>query len=140
LSSLFDTSAVIGLLERQAPDLIDLVTAESRQVAISTVTLGELERGAQNSRSPERRLTLSLAYKSMLHVPIDTVSGPDCFGFVASNTSRKVGGLDCWIAATAVVGGFDLVTQDRALAERLERIPWKTSTWRKPAIVCIDVS
>jgi predicted nucleic acid-binding protein len=51
-----------------------------------------------------------------------------------------VGGLDCWIAATATLGDFDLVTQDRALAERLHDVPWSESPWRAPTVVHVDLA
>jgi predicted nucleic acid-binding protein len=139
LSLLFDTSAVIGLLERLSPETRRLVTSSPTRVAVSTLTLGELERGVRPDPTPQRLHTLSMAYTAMDHLLVPVASGPACFGHVAAHTSRRVGAVDCWIAATAVLGGHSLVTQDERLANEVAGVSWADTPWKAPQIHFVSV-
>jgi predicted nucleic acid-binding protein len=136
---LFDTSAVIGLVERHSAALRDIVARNSVAVAISTMTLGELERGVRSRPTPLTQHTLDVASGTMRHVPIDDLVGPACFGHIASTVSRRVGRIDCWIAATAVINRHELVTQDRRLASELNDVDWSLTAWNAPDIIYVPV-
>jgi predicted nucleic acid-binding protein len=137
---LFDTSAVIGLVERHSIALRDIIARNSGAVAISTMTLGELERGARSRPTPLTQHTLDVATGTMRHVPIDDLVGPACFGHIASRVSRRVGGIDCWIAATAVINSHELVTQDQRLASELNHVDWSLTAWKAPNIIYVPVN
>ncbi len=139
MTLLLDTSAVIGLVERHSPALRDIVARNSGAVAISTMTLGELERGARSRPSPLRQHTLDVATGTMQHVPIDDLVGPACFGHISATVSRRVGGIDCWIAATAVITGYQLVTQDRRLAREISDVDWLRTAWNAPDVIFVPV-
>jgi predicted nucleic acid-binding protein len=136
---LFDTSAVIGLVERHSAALRDIVARNSGAVAISTMTLGELERGVRSRPTPLTQHTLDVATGTMRHVPIDDLVGPACFGYIAATVSRRVGGIDCWIAATAVINGHELVTQDRRLATEISDVDWSCTAWNAPEVIYVPV-
>jgi len=137
---LFDTSAVIGLIERQSDQLRQIVARSASTVMISTMTLGELERGVRSRASVLAQHTLDVASTTMEHLPIDELAGPACFGFVSSSVSQKVGGIDCWIATAAVVGAHQLVTQDSQLASEVEQIDWTATAWLTPQVTYVPVA
>lgn len=137
---LFDTSAVIGLLERQDPQLRDLVARSSSEIAVSAITLGELEHGMHTNPSEVRRETLAVATGAMDRVDIDGLFAPSCYGFIRSNTSRRVGPLDCWIASAAVIAGFILVTQDAQLDHGLSGIEWSESPWDAHDAILVPIA
>lgn len=136
---LLDTSAVIGLFERQDTRIRALVSRTPVEVAVSAITLGELEHGMHNNPTDIRRETLAVASGAMTRLDVDGVFTPSCFGFIRSETGRRVGVLDCWIASSAVVSGLDLVTQDAHLERELGEIDWSTSPWVAPAVVLVPV-
>ncbi len=140
MALLLDTSAVIGLVERRSIALRDIVARHSGAVAISTMTLGELERGVRARPTPLTQHTLDVAAGTMQQVPIDELVGPACFGHIASSTSRRVGGIDCWIAATAVINNHELVTQDRRLATELNQVDWSLTAWNAPEVIYVPVN
>lgn len=136
---MLDTSAVIGLLERHDQRLRALVARTSAEIAVSAITLGELEHGMHTNPTPTRRDTLATAAAAMVRIDIDGTFAPACYGFIRSETSRRVGRLDCWIASSAVIAGLDLVTQDAHLDQGLRAIDWSTSRWETPTVVFVPV-
>lgn len=75
----------------------------------------------------------------MMHVDVDGVTGPECFGMIASQVSRRVGQIDCWIAASATLTRSELVTQDRRLADELGTVDWVGTAWRAPTITYVPI-
>jgi predicted nucleic acid-binding protein len=136
---LLDTSAVIGLFERQDPRLRTLVSRSAAEVAVSAITLGELEHGMYTNPSEIRRETLAVASGAMTRIDVDGMFAPRCYGFIRSETSRRVGGLDCWIASSAVTAGLDLVTQDAHLDLGLAAIDWSKSPWETPTVIFVPI-
>ena len=66
-SLLLDTSAVIGLLERETPSLKRLIEEETLPIHVSVITLGELHHGVEGSSDPvtrQRRRTSLEAIKT----------------------------------------------------------------------------
>ncbi len=123
----------------QDPRLRSLVSHNATDVAISAITLGELEHGMYTNPTGTRRNTLAAASSAMTRIDVDGTFAPTCYGFIRSQTSRKIGPLDCWIASSAVISGLDLVTQDAELDKGLATIDWDNSPWETPTVVFVPV-
>lgn len=137
---LLDTSAVVGLVERRDDTIKTLVTRSDAMVAVSTISIGELEHGVRRAPHPSRDETLRFAVNVLDRLPVDDALSPPCFGYIASQVSRSVGASDCWIGATAVITGYELVTQDQAFATALGRVDWSTTAWKPPTITYVPVA
>lgn len=88
------------------------------EVAVSVVTLAELELGVLLAAEPgarARRLgTLNRVRDSLEALPVDEVVASAFAGLVAElrHGGRRLGVQDAWIAATARAHGASLCTQD----------------------------
>lgn len=137
---LLDTSAVVGLVERRDTTIRSLVSRSDVNVAVSTISIGELEHGARRTPNSIRDETLRIAADVLHRLEIDDALTPPCFGHISVQVPRAVGVADCWIGATAVVNGFDLVTQDRAFADQLARVDWSGTAWKAPTVTYVPVA
>jgi predicted nucleic acid-binding protein len=88
------------------------------ELAVSTITVGELELGVLRAPDPEaraRRLaTLAQVRAAFFLLPIDDVTA-SCFarlGDEAISAGQRPSQNDLWIAATAMRHGVAVVTQD----------------------------
>lgn len=87
--------------------------------AVSVVTIGELTLGvlaATDDETRSRRLaTLSLAESSYAPLVVDPDVARTWAGLTARGRTlgRRTPVNDCWIAATAIVHGLVIATQDR---------------------------
>jgi len=88
------------------------------EIAVSVVTAAELELGvlrAPNAGTRATRLATLLRVRAeypLLHIDDTTAS---CFARIADQelrARRKLRRHDCWIAATALQHGADVITQD----------------------------
>lgn len=136
---LLDTSGVIGCFERRDPTLISMIARADLAAAVSVITIGELERGVRN-RADRGRLESLRAAQAMHRIDLDGVLGPSCFGVISSQVKRRIGALDCWIATSAVLGQYELVTQDQHLAEQLAGIDWSGTSWKPPTVTYVPVA
>ena len=114
---LFDTSAVVSLVERADGQAIDLVRQSADRPFVSFVTLAELHVGVRAaSDEPTRSLrarTLRRA-ESFRQLPIDRT----ILDAYADARLARIRGNDAWIAATARLADAHLVTADEVLATR----------------------
>lgn len=114
---LLDTSVFIA--SETGRRLTDI--ALPREVAVSTITIGELRAGvlaARDAATRDRRLRTYLAASALAPLVLDTaVAEAWALLRVALRDAGQVMGVnDSWIAATAIAHDVPLVTQD-------ERIP-----------------
>lgn len=117
MTLLFDTSAVVSLVERASEPAADLIRNSGDRPFVSFVTIAELHVGV--ALSPDaasrtvRERTLSRA-RTFRQLPV----GEAILDHYA--TARRAGlrGNDAWIAATAVQVGANLVTADDVFARR----------------------
>lgn len=122
---MLDTSAVIGWVELQSPELLAHLRdrGEDAVPRIHTVVLGELERGVASAPddaiASRRTSTLTFARDDLAVTAWEAGEQAHLFGLVSASISRKLSQNDCWIAAAAIAEGCELVTQDRNLADRL---------------------
>lgn len=125
---IFDTSAVIGLIERRSLVLIDIVKTLGRPMTRSITVYGELRHGAALADRPgqsDRERTLDryqrLSEWSASETALDDVG--QTYGDVSATASANdltLGMNDRWIIAECVVLGARLVTGDRRQARVAE--------------------
>lgn len=122
--TLFDTSAVIGMIERRSPTMIEIVKELGRPIVRSITVFGELRHGSaviDRSGQTDRRRTLAsyvqLSEWSEAEVSLDEVG--QAYGDVSATASENGIGLgmnDRWVIAECVTQRARLVTGDRAQA------------------------
>ena len=128
--TIFDTSAVIGLAERQSPALIEIVKALGQPLTRSITVYGELRHGAavaDRPGRPDRQRTLAryeqLSAWSEFEVSLDAVG--QAYGDVsaiATESGVALGMNDRWIIAECVTQRARLVTGDRQQARLAELV------------------
>jgi predicted nucleic acid-binding protein len=128
--TLFDTSSVIGLAERQSLVLVDVVKALGQPLTRSITVYGELRHGAavaDRPGQPDRQRTLAryeqLSEWSEFEVSLDAVGqayGDDTA--IATENGVALGMNDRWIIAECVTQRARLVTGDRRQARLAELV------------------
>ncbi len=124
-SALFDTSAVIGLLERRSTDLIALVTDLDRPIVRSTTVCGELRHGVglsdrdpiESRRSQTLHEYLSLSVWPDVEFELDELS--ELYGAVSATSAQpelRAGMNDRWVIAECLAYRSGLVTGDQRQA------------------------
>jgi predicted nucleic acid-binding protein len=114
MRALLDTSIFVA---REAGRPMDTIP-EFERTEVSVITLGELTAGvlaASDDQRPMRLATLTYAEASWEPLPVDAEVARR-FGEVMADLrrrGRKLPVLDALIAATALVEGIPVVTQDR---------------------------
>jgi predicted nucleic acid-binding protein len=119
MTLLFDTSAVVSLVERASESAASLVRTDGDRPYVSFITIAELHVGV--ALSPDaptrtaRQRTLSRAQR-FRQLPIED---PILDHYT---TARRAGlrGNDAWIAAAARQVGATLVTADEVFARRAD--------------------
>lgn len=119
MSLLFDTGAIIRLVELKRRDVIELLRANGGQFSYALATLGELHRGVSAARDEAshsiRGSTLRVTLRRG-NVLLPTQETALRWGTLAAITPRRVVHNDLWIAATALEHALTLVTSDVDLA------------------------
>jgi tRNA(fMet)-specific endonuclease VapC len=107
-----------------------LAEYDNDTVAISTITLAELEFGVANSADPDRnRTALYLFASAFVQLPFTTVDAYH-YGLIRAYLSKKgsvIGPYDMQIAAQALCRGMTMVTHNTREFERvpgLEVVDW----------------
>lgn len=119
MSLIFDTGAIIRLVEGKRRDVIELLRSHEGKFSYALATLGELHRGVSAARDETshgiRGETLRVTMRrGELLVP--TRQTALRWGTLAAITPRRVVHNDLWIAATALEHALTLVTSDVDLA------------------------
>jgi tRNA(fMet)-specific endonuclease VapC len=130
---LLDTNILIFLMKKGNRKLIEKISRrEYGSLAISSITLAELEYGAENSSDPELNRSVFLGVLSAVNV-IDF--NDDCayeYGKIRHGLKRKgtpIGPMDMLIAATAKAYGLTVVTNNTKEFDRVEGL--KVQDWTK---------
>jgi tRNA(fMet)-specific endonuclease VapC len=113
---LLDTNICIYLIKRQSKALLARITAHApTEVAMSSVTLTELEYGVEKSAAiAKNRRALDLFVAPFEVVPFG-VEGARVYGRIRAELERRgraIGGLDLMIAAHALSLGATVVTNN----------------------------
>ena len=128
---LLDTDICVYLIRRRSESVIaQLRRCEPGDVAISTITVSELEYGAQKSAAPLRnRLALAGFLAPLLIIPYDDVAAAR-YGTIRAALERQgvpIGGMDMLIAAHAVACQLTLITNNE---REFRRVPGlKVANW-----------
>ena len=114
---MLDTNVCVELIRGRAPAIFDrLRRFDVDEVALSSITLAELEYGAAKSSNPARHRELLAKFLAPLAVlPFDTLAG-ESYGDLRAALEREgtpIGPLDTLIAAHAVSLGATLVTNNQ---------------------------
>lgn len=121
---LLDTDICIDIIRRRDVTLVDqFLTEEGATLAISAITLAELEYGAANSRDPERNhLAVSLFASAFEVIPFDSQHAR-IYGEIRTYLNKKgmmIGPHDLQIASQALYQSMTLVTRN---TREFSRIP-----------------
>jgi tRNA(fMet)-specific endonuclease VapC len=123
LKYLLDTNIAIYTLKNRPAAVREIFKRHAGQMAISTVTLGELVYGAERSSQPERNLADIEGFAARLSVlPFDEPAAAH-FGQVRAELYRRgkpIGPYDMMIAGHARASGLILVTNN---VREFERVP-----------------
>jgi predicted nucleic acid-binding protein len=116
--AILDTSVYIGQEQQRRLRLPD----PSPEIAVSVVTLAELWAGLRSATDDQARVVRLQTLEGALAVPallIDRVVAHAWADLRESLRSlkRKMPGNDSWIAATALVHGLPVMTQDDDFAD-----------------------
>ena len=121
---LLDTDICVFMLSGREPNVrLRMQTVPAADIAISTVTKGEMYSGASRSQQPartgERQLDLFLRYDSL---PFDDVAARE-YGRIdglLKSRGMSIGPLDTQIAAIALAHNLTLVTHN---TRHFKRVP-----------------
>lgn len=123
LKYLLDTNIVIYTMKNRPQQVKKHFERHDSQMAISTVTLGELVFGAEHSQRVEQNLADIEAMVARLEVlPFDTKAAYH-FGQIRARLyrlGRPIGPYDMMIAGQAIASGLKLVTNN---VKDFQRIP-----------------
>ena len=113
---MLDTNVCVELLRGRAPRVYErLRTYEIDEIAVSSITLAELQYGAAKSTRPARHEVLLAEFCAPLAVlPFDTIAA-QTYGRVRTaleRTGTPIGPLDTLIASHALSLGLTLVTNN----------------------------
>lgn len=123
---LLDTNICIYLIRHHPPQVIDrLKSCEIGEVAISSITLAELEYGAAKSSRPEQNREALLSFAAPLEIlPFDGQAALHC-GEIRAGLERSgqpIGAMDLLIAAHARSIPLKLVTNNIREFSRVPRL------------------
>ena len=102
-------------------------------MAISTITLAELEHGACNSSRPEQNAVALSSLLSIIEVLPFDAKAAQAYGKVRTDlqkAGRIIGPLDMLIAAHAISSNLTLVTNNTKEFTRIKNI--KVENWVSP--------
>jgi len=130
---LLDTNILIFLMKKGNKKLIDKISRqEYGALAISSITLAELEYGAANSSNPETNRSVFLGTLSAIDVLHFDDNCAYEYGLIRQKLKVKgtpIGPMDMLIAATAVANNLIMVTNN--VKEFIQVEGLKVQDWTK---------
>jgi tRNA(fMet)-specific endonuclease VapC len=113
---LLDTNICIYIAKGQPEAVRNRFEALSiQQLAMSTITVGELRFGAEKSQSRARALATIAQLVQMIQPCALPMAAAEHYGHVRATLSQQglpIGNNDLWIAAHALAEGWTLVTNN----------------------------
>ena len=121
---MLDTNICIDMIRRPASRVFDHIQqVQPGDIAISTITLAELQCGVHKSSNPSKNAKLLIEVCSVLDIlPFDN-NAAAAYGMVRSQLESKgipIGPLDGLIAAHALSLGITLVTNNMREFKRIK--------------------
>lgn len=113
---LLDTNICIYIAKHNPPAVREhFARHAASELAMSTITLGELRFGAEKSQARERALSTIAQLEGLLSVYPLPVSAGEHYGQIRALLQRQgqpIGNNDLWLAAHARAEGWILVTNN----------------------------
>jgi tRNA(fMet)-specific endonuclease VapC len=130
---MLDTNICIDIMRRpQSPAIKHILNHSPGDIAISAVTLAELEFGINKSSDPTKNARMLIETCSAFEVvPFDNEAAA-AYGIIRANLEAKgtpIGPLDTMIAAAALSGNLTLVTNNTKEFKRVKKL--KLENWIK---------
>jgi len=121
---LLDTNICIYLMKKKYPKLQAKIEREELfNIAISSVTVGELEYGIAKSKYPDRNRELLYGFLSPFDIIPFSELDVESFGYIRAYLNKRgtpIGPYDLQIAAQCVTRNLRLVTNN---VKEFERVP-----------------
>jgi tRNA(fMet)-specific endonuclease VapC len=121
---LLDTNILIFLMKKGNKKLLkNIAKQEYGSIAISSITLAELEFGAANSSNPELNRSVFLGVLSAMNVLSFDDNCAFEYGIIRARLKKKgipIGPLDMLIAATAVAHKLIMITNNMREFTRID--------------------
>jgi len=120
---LLDTNICIYVIRRHPPQVVDRIRSSKPQdIAISTITLAELEHGAEKSQYPDRNRLALLEFLLAFTILDFDQAAAFHYGLIRAALESKgtpIGPMDMLIAAQARSRGMVLVTNNQGEFRRV---------------------
>ena len=123
LRYLLDTNIVIYVIKRRPPQALAIFNQQAGRMAISAITLAELQHGAEKSSVPATNLAVVEDFCSRLEVLPYAAKAAQHYGSIRAAFEKQgqpIGVNDLHIAAHARSEGLTLVTNN---LREFERVP-----------------
>ena len=123
LRYLLDTNIVIYIIKRRPPQALDIFNQHAGRMAISAITLAELQHGVEKSSMPATNLAVVEDFCSRLEVLPYGAKAAQHYGAIRAMLEKQgqpIGVNDLHIAAHARSEGLTLVTNN---LHEFERVP-----------------
>jgi tRNA(fMet)-specific endonuclease VapC len=133
MNYLLDTNICIYIIKKKPPVVLKRVESKQPgQIAISTITLAELEYGIVRSRYPDRNRVALLEFLLPLTIlDFDQAASAE-YGHIRlslESKGRPIGPMDLLLAAQASSHGLVLVTNNEKEFKRVEGL--RIENWAK---------
>ena len=123
MTYLLDTNTCIFMMKKMPSVVKQFRSAQSGGIAISSITLAELEFGVSNSKAYERNRNALLAFSTLVEILLFDVLASAEYGRVRTDLEKAgtpIGALDTLIAAHAKSLNLALVTNNIREFQRVE--------------------
>ena len=133
LRFLLDTHIVIYVIKRRPMEVLAAFNANAARMAISVITLAELQHGAEKSSRPAANLAVVEDFVSRLEVLPYTAKAAQHYGQIRTALERAgepIGVNDLHIAAHARSEGLMLVTNNTGEFRRVPAL--QIENWLQP--------
>jgi tRNA(fMet)-specific endonuclease VapC len=124
MTYLLDTNTCIYIINRKPPSVVKRIRAkEPEEVAISTVTIAELEYGVARSKFPERNRAALLEFLMPFTILEFDHTAATFYGIIRShldNMGKPIGSMDMLLAAQARSRNLTLVTNNESEFKRVD--------------------
>lgn len=131
---LLDTNIVIFAIRNRTPLLRERLTDHFGRMAVSTITVAELQYGVERSSDPARNRRATEEFLALLEVQSFSTAAAEHLGEIRAAlaaSGRPIGAYDVLIAGHARSGGLTLVTNN---TREFERVPGLlVEDWSEPA-------
>jgi tRNA(fMet)-specific endonuclease VapC len=136
MNYLLDTNICIYIIKKKPPAVLKKVESKQPgQIAISTITLAELEYGITRSRYPDRNRVALLEFLLPFTIlDFDQAASAE-YGLIRSlleSEGRPIGPMDLLLAAQARSNSLVLVTNNEKEFKRVEGL--RIENWAKISI------